>query len=137
LRRRSGTTSPPTQRHGFTLLEMLVVLVMLALATGIVAPRAAGWLDAARERGWRDDLRAYLEVLPVRTFIAGEPLVLEAKDLLAAVPGAPAQTEIRLPTPIRYDALGVATGGTVELRRGNAREVWRIEPVTGRVHDGG
>lgn len=116
---------------------MLVVLVMLALATGIVAPRAAGWLDAARERGWRDDLRAYLEVLPVRTFIAGEPLMLEAKDLLAAVPGAPAQTEIRLPAPLRYDALGVATGGTVELRRGEAREVWLIELVTGRVHDGG
>lgn len=124
--------------HGFTLLELLVVLALIALATGITAPRAVGWLDAARERGWRDDLRAYVEALPVKTFLAGEARSLEARDLLEAVPGAPGSIEIHLlPQRLDYDALGVASGGALELRRGDAKEIWRIEPVTGKVKEGG
>lgn len=121
---------------GFTLLEMLAVIALIALAAGIVAPRAVGWLDAARERGWRDDFRAYLEALPVRCFLSGEPRQLEAQDLLNAVPDAPARLEIRLPQTITYSAQGVASGGIVELRRGEHRETWQIEPITGQVREG-
>jgi general secretion pathway protein G len=122
--------------RGFTLLELLVVLALMALATGIAAPRAVAWLDAAQERGWRDDLRAYLEALPVRSFLAGEPRTLQARDLLEAVPGAPASVEIHLQQPLIYNAQGVASGGSLEIRRGEFKESWRIEPVTGRVKAG-
>lgn len=108
----------------------------MALAAGIAAPRAVGWLDAARERGWRDDVRSYLEALPVRTFLKGEALTLDAKDLLQAVPGAPENTQIQLPQPLAYDPLGVASGGSVILSRGKDKETWRIEPITGKVKDG-
>lgn len=124
------------RQGGFTLLELLVVLALMALAAGIAAPRAVGWLDAARERGWRDDFRRHLEALPVRTFLKGEALTLEAKDLLQAVPGAPDQMQIHLPQPLGYDPLGVASGGTVVLSRGKLKETWRIEAITGRVRDG-
>jgi len=134
-RHEEGAARP---RHGgFTLLELLVVLALMALAAGIAAPRAVGWLDAARERGWRDDFRSYLEALPVRTFLKGEALTLEAKDLLQAVPGAPDETEIYLPKPLGYDALGVASGGTLVLSRGKLKETWRIEAITGKVREGG
>lgn len=121
---------------GFTLLEMLVVLALLALVVGLVAPRTVGWLDAARERGWRDDFKAYLEALPVRCFLAGEPRQYDARSLLDGFPGAPSRLEIRLPQTISYNAQGVSSGGTVELLRGDSREIWRIEPITGRVREG-
>lgn len=125
----------PLPAAGFTLLEMLVVLSLLALAVGITAPRAVSWLDAARERGWRDDLRAYLESIPVRAFLSGEGRSYVSGDLLKSVPGAP-DVEVRLPEPLVYDERGVASGGTVEFYRGATKEVWRVEPITGRVFDG-
>jgi len=94
------------------------------------------WLDAAQERGWRDDLRAYLEALPVRSFLAGEGRTLEAAEVLKAVPGAPAGVEIHLPQALNYNAQGVASGGVVEIRRGQYKETWRIEPLTGHVKEG-
>ncbi len=127
-----------TRRHsrGFTLLEMLVVLALMALATGIALPRLSGWLDSVQERGWRADLRAHLEALPVRTFLNGEGQQVDAARLLAAVPGAPTGVELVLSEPLIYTATGAAGGGTLELRRAGQRERWTIEPVTGRVRGG-
>ncbi len=125
----------PRGVRAFTLLEMLVVLSLMALAVGIAAPRAVGWLDAARERGWRDDFRAYIEALPVRCFLAGESRQFDAQTLLNSVPDAPSRLELRLPHPVSYSALGVASGGEIELRWGDRRETWQIESLTGRVRE--
>lgn len=120
---------------GFTLLELLVVLLLLGLAAGMVAPNATRWLNAAQERGWRADLKAHLETLPVRAFLAGEALTIDADKLRAAVP-EPAGTRLRVVSPLRYGASGMAVGGTIELQQGGHREVWRIRPISGEVDVG-
>lgn len=125
-----------SRSRGFTLLEMLVVLALMALATGIVLPRMVGWLDSVQERGWRADLRAYIEAMPVRVFLSGEAVRLDAPSILAAVPGSPSGVELYLPEPLTYDPSGAAGGGQVQLRRGSVREVWVIQPVSGRVVEG-
>lgn len=120
---------------GFTLIELLVVLVLLGLAAGMVAPNASRWLDAAQLRGWRADLKAHLEALPVRAFLRGEALSIDAEQLRKAVPG-PTAVELRLKAPLRYGASGMAVGGDIELRQGAYREVWRVRPISGEVDVG-
>lgn len=121
---------------GFTLLEMLVVLALMALAMGMVLPRMTAWMASVQERGWRADLRAYIAALPVRAFLLGDEMTVDAARLVDAVPGAPADVNIRLREPLTYSAVGVASGGQVELMRDGVREVWVIEPISGRVNGG-
>ena len=65
LRRRP---TPPTKRDrdgGFTLVELLVVLVILSLIMGLVAPRVLGYLSDARVRSAKlqiDSLSAALDL---------------------------------------------------------------------------
>ena len=118
---------------GFTLLELLVVLALLALSAGLVAPKASRWLDAVQARGWRADLKVRIESLPVKAFLAGESLSIDVNKLQDGLQGQADGTELRLREPLRYGANGIAGGGRLELRQGLTSEVWRIAPVTGEV----
>ncbi|MDN3920972.1 prepilin-type N-terminal cleavage/methylation domain-containing protein [Roseateles violae] len=121
--------------RGFTLLELLVVLTIAALSIGFVLPAASRWIAAVQERGWRDDLRAALQGLPVAAFRQGAVLELDAPALRALLPDLPAELEFSLEQPLRYSAMGVASGGRLSVRSkpGGRAEVWQIEAVTGRV----
>ena len=50
--------------RGFSLLEMLVVLVLMGLAAALVAPSLSRTADRVREAGDRDDVRRLLMALP-------------------------------------------------------------------------
>lgn len=119
--------------RGFTLLELLVVLVLVALVMGLVAPQANRWLEATQARGWRADLRAHVAALPVKAFLSGEALSADAAQLQKGLPDPVDGTQLHLDTPLRYSAMGVATGGRIELRRGASREVWLVAPITGEL----
>ncbi|MEO3693297.1 prepilin-type N-terminal cleavage/methylation domain-containing protein [Roseateles paludis] len=120
---------------GFTLLEMLVVLALLALMTGLVAPWSSGWLMGARERGLESDLRAYLEAMPIRAFHAGEARQVEAEELLSAISDRSGHVILKLDKPLRYAANGFAEGGKIEIIRGARRDVWLVEAVSGQVRE--
>ncbi|WP_416234784.1 prepilin-type N-terminal cleavage/methylation domain-containing protein [Paucibacter sp. PLA-PC-4] len=126
---------PPKIAGGFTLLELLVVLTIAALSIGFALPSAVRWIAAVQERGWRDDLRVTLQGLPVRAFQRGEALELDESALRQLQPDLPADIELTLDRPLRYSAVGVASGGSLSFRgKGSSRaERWRIEPVSGRV----
>ena len=47
---RSATPRNATTKGGFTLVELLVVLVILGLVMGLVGPRVLGYLSSSRER---------------------------------------------------------------------------------------
>ncbi len=128
-----GKSGAPRGTRGFTLLELLVVLTLIGLTIGLVAPSMVRWLGAAQERGWRADLRARIEALPVKAFIGGEPLALDGPALLRDLPGLPADVTVELDAPLRYSELGVALGGVLEIQQGRQRDQWRVAPVTGEV----
>lgn len=118
---------------GFTLLELLVVLALVALVTGMVTPAVIRGLSAARERGVAVDLRVLLEGLPVRAFQSNAGLELDAHSLrrLAELPDS---WHLEVAPTLRYGATGVASGGAVRLLApGRAPLAWRVAPVSGEV----
>ena len=131
-------TDRRTDRHtaaaGFTLLELLVVLALLALVTGLVAPAAVRALGAARERAAAADLDALLEGLPVRAFRAGAAQAYTGPALSQLLADLPAGWAVEATPPLRYTAQGVAAGGTVRLLApGRQARVLQVLPVSGEV----
>lgn len=130
--RRRGITG---RRPGFTLLELLVVLALVALVSGFTLPAVSGWLAGVRARAVESDLRAQVEALPLKAFRQGRAMTVDAATLAAMLPGFdPGTTQIELERPMQYGPEGVAGGGTLRLLRpGQPPTLWQIEPVTGRV----
>ena len=120
--------------HGFTLLEILVVLVLVALVAGLTVPASTRWLAAARERGWQGDLRAQLQGQPLRAFHEGRALQLDAKAVRALAPDMPPEVEIEVSSPLSYSAVGAARAAELRFKRPGAPTlIWRIVAVTGEV----
>ncbi len=122
-------------RRGFTLLEMLVVMALLALVAGVAAPPVARWLENAELRGWRADVRARIERLPVDAYLSGTPLEVDAAALLQGLAAQPAGARLTLERPLRYAANGAAEGGWVRLEAGGQVQRWRVQPMTGEVRE--
>ena len=118
-------------RTGFTLLELLVVMLLLSLTVGMVVPQAGRWLTSAQQRGWRADLKSRIAGLPIRAFLGGTDMTVDVDQLIQGIPTPPGV--VRLPVPLRYGSNGMAFGGKLELVQGSAVEVWSVAPVTGEV----
>lgn len=120
--------------RGFTLLEMLVVLVILGLAASVVAPPLARTLERVREAGDRDDVARGLEALPARAreagqaleFRAGEPIVIRDRPWPAGWAVVPI-------TALRVEANGFCEGGTLQVVRPSGPISWTLAAPDCRV----
>ena len=133
----SGEMARPTfgRERGLTLLELLIVLLLLGLMTALVAPRAAGQLEAARQRSLERQLRAVVEDLPMRAFRQGRELAVSSSDLQRMLgEDWPADQRIELKDVLRYGSTGLASGGELTvLRPGQGGSTWYVVPYTGRL----
>lgn len=120
--------------RGFTLLELLIVLALVAMSAALVVPQMYRWIERSEERAWQGELKAYLQGLPLQAFESGTRLVVDAGQLRRGVPSVPSAVDIVLVKPIVYSSIGAASGGQVELHfKGRRSEVWDIAPLTGIV----
>ncbi len=62
-------TSPATSGSGFTLLELIVVLVLLGISAAVVAPRIEGGLDGVRVKKQARDLVSTLRAVRHRSIV--------------------------------------------------------------------
>ncbi len=82
------------RRHagGFTLVELLVVLVVLGLLIGIVGPRAVGYLSGARADTARIQLETFITALELYRLDMGRyPSSDEGLSALVAAPQSAAK----------------------------------------------
>ncbi|MEO5630001.1 MAG: type II secretion system protein [Thermomonas sp.] len=105
---------------GFTLLEMIVVLAILGLATAMVVPSALRGIDTWRRQTEQDALLDQIRALPGNARATGRPVVISDETL--ALPSPPlkiaADWTLRTSATWRVHANGVCDGGEVEI--GNA-----------------
>jgi general secretion pathway protein H len=147
-------------RRGFTLIEMAVVLLVLALAAAVVTPSIGRGLDAIRLRaevaGVASFLRAAREraisqhrALEVGIDGDGRALVLKARDQDPSRGAAGGLVVRRLSPLVRLEAdppqartvtffaYGLSSGGRFRLEGpGAAVYVVTVDPLTGRVRTG-
>jgi prepilin-type N-terminal cleavage/methylation domain-containing protein len=121
-------------RKGFTLLELLVVMALMALAAGLVIPAVLRGLTAAQERAVAGDMAALLNSLPVRAFQRGSDMVVDGRMLDQLLPDLPAGWQIVVPQALRYSSSGVAMGGLVRVvAPGRPPMEWVVGAINGHA----
>ena len=110
---------------GFTLLEMIVVLAILGLATALVAPSAIRGIDSWRRQSALDSLLDQIRALPGNARATGRAVMLS--DETVKMKDAPlrvaADWVLSVPKPWGVNANGVCEGGTVEIGNDHGKRV--------------
>ena len=158
--RRSALASPyspfpiprrATRANGFTLLEMLAVILLIGVATAAVAFSVMRGLDGARAAAASADLAAALRATRAQAIVRGKAQVFDLDTRSHSWRNARGKTVVLPPgmrvsiTSAREDAPddhtgrirffpdGSSTGGHIVVQRGQRR--WRIDVawLTGAV----
>ncbi len=120
---------------GFTLLEIVVVLAIIALTSAFALPRLGGWLESLQSSSEQQRFEESLAGLGGEARRIGHTLVLRstADDASKAADAAPIdlppgwKLEAKAPIIYRYD--GMCSGGTVRVvLPGGGDSSYRLAP---------
>jgi prepilin-type N-terminal cleavage/methylation domain-containing protein len=142
------------QRHevdsrGFTLLELIVALFVIALAVGLVAPVIGRSTDSLRGRSEIARFSAMLRYARDQAIttrrghafvvdpIANRATIVAAPDEVRRTRPLPAELKVEANPPqaltVRFEPNGVSSGGDFWLTTGGTRYQITVDPLTGRV----
>ncbi len=106
-----------TRSTGFTLIEILVVLVVIGLLAGVALPRFYAISQRYEIATQRASLLTEIGNLGYRAYNSGQPV--ELGSLAAANKTSPVSVprgwQIEAPRPIRYSFNGICSGGKLTL----------------------
>lgn len=138
--------------RGFTLVELLVVLVLAALLVGLVGPQLASGVPGSELRAGARDLASALRQARADAISSGEEqrLILNVEDNRFDLSGSgrsgslPGDLRLRIDTSrgevvdehragIRFFADGSATGGRIQLNGNGRILVVDVDWLTGRT----
>ncbi|OGL00462.1 MAG: hypothetical protein A3E31_01400 [Candidatus Rokubacteria bacterium RIFCSPHIGHO2_12_FULL_73_22] len=137
--------------RGFTLLELLVTLFLIALALGLVAPAIGRSTEAVRARAEVAGFSAALRHARERAITTREPRTVVVEPAahrltirtgddtveLARTLSSGLAIEALAPTglAVRFEPHGASGGGAFRLTRGSVSYRVSVDPVTGRVRN--
>lgn len=103
---------------GFTLLELLVVITLIGLIAGVIAPRFINLGDRLSLKNQRLEVRQKVNGLPLLALRNASALRIDAK-------GAPLQLpdgwRITARSPVVYQSNGSCLGGEIEVWQGDSK----------------
>lgn len=106
---------------GFTIIELLVTLVILSLATGLVVPNIMSWLASREAASKRAALANTLALLPLEANRTGSKLVINSADQLSLD-----DTTLTFSKPIEVQQNGFCSGDSVTLSIGDRVYQYRV-----------
>lgn len=113
---------------GFTLLEMIVVLAIMGLATAMVAPSMVRGIDSWRRQAVMDSLLDQIRALPGDARSRGRSIEISEASLAseAAPLRVPAEWRLRTSRPWRVNGNGVCEGGTLQVGNDDGSRTVRV-----------
>jgi len=135
--------------RGFTLLELIVTLFVIAVAVGLVAPVIGRSTDAMRGRSEIARFSAMLrhardQAITTRrgyAFVidpaAHRATIVAAPDEVMRTRSLPSDLTVEASPPqaliVRFEPSGVSSGGDFQVTTGGTRYRITVDPLTGRV----
>jgi prepilin-type N-terminal cleavage/methylation domain-containing protein len=111
------------KQRGFTMIELLVVLVILGLTSALVLPKFPAIYERFKGKAEEDKFYQSLSVLSLRAYTQQTQLVLDEKSVRTLL-DLPASWQITIANPIIYKSNGICLGGKVGLSvNGVSREI--------------
>jgi len=137
--------------RGFTLLELIVTLVVLAVAVGLVAPTIGRSTETLRARAEVAGFSATFRHAREQAITTREPytvavnptnrllIVTTGEDEVRWTRTLSSRVDIRAETPgslaVRFEPQGTSSGGEYRLSSGKITYRVTVDPVTGRVRN--
>lgn len=119
----------PQNQRGMTLLELIVVLFIAALITGVALPYTLTAIHTNQVHAATSAIQDALNSLSLRAYSEGRALVLSPKTVPDLVPGVPSGWRLEVPKPIVFDLNGRCAPGKVVLHTDNNNATtWAITP---------
>ena len=116
------------RREGFTLLEMIVVLAILGLATALIAPSMLRGIDTWRRKAAMDVLLDQVRALPGNARAAGKPIVIDTAALAST--DSPLRIDgdwtLSNDKPWRVSANGVCESGELKVSNRYGEKTIRV-----------
>lgn len=116
---------------GFTLLELMVVLVLMGLLASVVLPRMSKVYDRTQAAFELEDVRLSLARIPLQAFTANVryELVRLPSDINQSLPiFLPDGWTIETASPIVYQSNGICLGGNLVAAYGDVKYKFELLP---------
>jgi len=115
------------QRKGFTLIEILVVLILLGLTSALVLPKFPAIYERFKSRAEQDNFFQGLSTLSLKAYTQQKTIILNqasASELLEV----PSSWELRIENPIIYKPNGLCLGGDMSYIAKGITTAIRLAP---------